>query len=141
MLTILSALLESAVEHAQREHPREACGVIAAVQGSRRPSRFVPMINKAQSPTFFEFDPQEQLRVWREMEERDEEPLVIYHSHTHSAAFPSKDDVLFANEPRAHYLIISTAPDCEVAVRSFRIIEAKVTEETIQVLPAYATAQ
>jgi proteasome lid subunit RPN8/RPN11 len=140
MLIILSELLEAAVEHARREHPQEACGVIAAEQGSRRPTRFVPMANNAQSATFFEFDPQEQLRVWREMDARGEEPLVIYHSHTHSAAYPSKDDVLFANEPQAHYLIISTAQDCDVPVRSFRIIDAKVTEESIQVLPEYVAA-
>ncbi|MCK9798088.1 M67 family metallopeptidase [Pseudomonas sp. MAFF 302030] len=137
MLVILSELLEAALAHARDEHPQEACGVIAAQQGSRRPSRFIAMVNRAQSATFFEFDPNEQLRVWREMEARGEEPLVIYHSHTHSAAYPSKDDVLFANEPQAHYLILSTAPDCELPVRSFRIIDAKVTEETLQVLPAY----
>lgn len=136
MLIILSELLEAALAHARSEHPQEACGVIAAQQGSRRPSRFIPMVNLAQSPTHFEFDPNEQLRVWREMETRGEEPLVIYHSHTHSAAYPSKDDVLFANEPQAHYLIISTAPTCELPVRSFRILDAKVTEETLQVIPA-----
>ena len=38
----------------------------------------------------------EQLRVWREMEDRDEEPVVIYHSHTATEAYPSRTDVNLA---------------------------------------------
>ena len=46
--------------------------------------------------TFYEFDSMEQLRVWREMDDRDEEPVVIYHSHTATEAYPSRTDVSFA---------------------------------------------
>ena len=58
--------------------------------------------------TFYEFDSMEQLRVWREMDDNDEEPVVIYHSHTATEAYPSRTDISFAGEPGAHYLLVST---------------------------------
>ena len=51
------------------------------------------MENAARSMTFYEFDSMEYLRVWREMDDRDEEPVVIYHSHTATEAYPSRTDV------------------------------------------------
>ena len=72
------------------------------------------MDNAARSMTFYEFDSMEQLRVWREMDDRDEEPVVIYHSHTATEAYPSRTDISFAGEPGAHYLLVSTRePDVD----------------------------
>ena len=51
------------------------------------------MLNAQRSPTFYEFDSMELLRVWREMDDRDEEPVVIYHSHTATEAYPSRTDI------------------------------------------------
>ena len=67
------------------------------------------MDNAARSTTFYEFDSTEQLRVWREMDDRDEEPIVIYHSHTATEAYPSRTDIGLAQEPGAHYVLVSTA--------------------------------
>jgi proteasome lid subunit RPN8/RPN11 len=50
----------------------------------------------------------EQFRVWREMDERDEEPVVIYHSHTATEACPSRTDISYASEPGAHYVLVPT---------------------------------
>jgi [CysO sulfur-carrier protein]-S-L-cysteine hydrolase len=82
MLTISRALVDKIIAHARQDHPDEACGVIAGPLGSDRPERFIPMENAARSPTFYEFDSGEHFKTWREMDERDEEPVVIYHSHT-----------------------------------------------------------
>ena len=79
MLTLHSALRDKIVAHARADHPDEACGVIAGPAGQDRPERFIPMLNAQRSPTFYEFDSLELLRVWREMDDRDEEPSVIYH--------------------------------------------------------------
>ncbi len=46
------------------------------------------MQNAERSPTFYRFDSREQLRVWREMDDNDEEAVVIYHSHTATAGVP-----------------------------------------------------
>ena len=66
------------------------------------------MLNAERSPTFYRFDSMEQLRVWREMDDRDEEPVVIYHSHTATEAYPSRTDISYASEPGAHYVLVST---------------------------------
>ncbi len=129
-------IVAAIVAHARRDHPDEACGVVAGPAGSDRPTRHIPMTNAERSSTFYRFDSMEQLRVWREMEDRDEEPVVIYHSHTATEAYPSRTDLDLASEPGAHYLLVSTR-DPEVAeVRSFRINDGTVTEEPVQVIDA-----
>ena len=99
MLTISAELRSKILAHARADHPDEACGVIAGPAGSDRPERFIPMLNAERSPTFYRFDSLEQLRVWREMDDRDEEPVVIYHSHTATEAYPSRTDISYASEP------------------------------------------
>jgi len=133
MLTISSALQAKIVAHARADHPDEACGVIAGPAGSDRPERFIPMLNAERSPTFYRFDSMEQLRVWREMDDRDEEPVVIYHSHTATEAYPSRTDVSYASEPGAHYVLVSTREPDRAEFRSFRIVDGEVTEEEVRV--------
>ena len=87
------------------------------------------MQNAERSPTFYEFDSREQLRVWREMDDNDEEPVVIYHSHTATQAYPSRTDISYASEPRAHYVLVSTRDEAETEFRSYRIVDGEVTEE------------
>ena len=133
MLTISSALYEKIVAHARADHPDEACGVIAGPAGSDRPERFIAMLNAERSPTFYRFDSLEQLRVWRNMDERDEEPVVIYHSHTATEAYPSRTDISYASEPGAHYVLVSTREPDRAEFRSFRIVDGAVTEEEVRI--------
>ena len=123
MLELRRDLLDAIVAHARRDHPDEACGIVAGPAGSDRPERVVEMTNAERSPTFYRFDSQEQLRVWREMDDRDEEPVVIYHSHTATEAYPSRTDVSLAQEPGAHYLLVSTRADDEVDEEEVRVLE------------------
>jgi proteasome lid subunit RPN8/RPN11 len=133
VLRIPRELADAIVAHARRDHPDEACGVLAGPAGSDSPQRFVEMQNAERSPTFYRFDSMEQLRVWREMDDRDEEPIVIYHSHTATEAYPSRTDIRLAAEPGAHYVLVSTRdPDVE-ELRSYRIVEGEVTEEPVEV--------
>ncbi len=133
MLTLHSALRDKIVAHARADHPDEACGVIAGPAGQDRPERFIPMLNAQRSPTFYEFDSLELLRVWREMDDRDEEPAVIYHSHTATEAYPSRTDISYANEPGAHYVLVSTRDPDQAEFRSFRIVDGTVTEEEVRI--------
>src|SRR3954467_2003399 len=126
MLTIERAIVDQIVAHARADHPDEACGVVAGAVGSDRPSRFVPMANAERSPTFYRFDSIEQLKVWREMDDRDEEPVVIYHSHTATEAYPSRTDTGLAGEPGAHYVLVSTREPDSTEFRSFRIVDGEV---------------
>ncbi|MCW2914821.1 MAG: Mov34/MPN/PAD family protein [Actinomycetia bacterium] len=138
MLTIERAIVDKIIAHARADHPDEACGVVAGALGSDRPGRFIPMENAERSPTFYRFDSLEQLRVWREMDDQDEEPVVIYHSHTATEAYPSRTDITYASEPNAHYVLVSTRDPEDVEFRSYRIVDGEVTEEEVRVVESYA---
>ncbi len=137
MLKIGRDIYDQIVAHARRDHPDEACGIVAGPEQDDEPRRFVPMLNAARSPTFFQFDATEQLKVWRELDDNDEVPVVIYHSHTATEAYPSRTDIGLAAEPGAHYVLVSTREsgheDGPVEFRSFRIVEGVVTEEEVEV--------
>lgn len=136
MLVIDQETYDAIVAHARRDHPDEACGVVAGPVGADRPERFIPMVNAARSPTFYEFDTHDLLALYREMDDRDEEPVIIYHSHTATEAYPSRTDVSYASEPRAHYVLVSTREPDTVEFRSYRIVDSVVTEEEVTVVAA-----
>jgi len=103
------------------------------------------MLNAARSPTFYEFDSGDLLKLYREMDDRDEEPVVIYHSHTATEAYPSRTDISYASEPNAHYVLVSTRQHAEqtglaghaVEFRSFRIVDGEVSEEEVEIVESY----
>jgi proteasome lid subunit RPN8/RPN11 len=132
VLSIDRSIRDAIVAHARRDHPDEACGVVAGPAGSDRPVRFVPMTNAAGSPTFYEFDSTELLALYRQMEVADEEPVVVYHSHTGTEAYPSRTDVALAGEPGAHYVLVSTRESDHTEFRSFRIVDGQVSEESVE---------
>ncbi len=134
MLAIPKDLYDKIVAHARADHPDEACGVLAGPAGRDRPERFIAMTNAARSPTFYEFDSTEQFQVWKEMDDNDEEPVVIYHSHTATEAYPSRTDVSYAGEPGAHYVLVSTRDPAVAEFRSYRIADGRVTEEPVTVV-------
>ncbi|NKZ14341.1 M67 family metallopeptidase [Mycolicibacterium septicum DSM 44393] len=137
MLVIRRDLVEAMVAHARADHPDEACGVIAGPEGSDRPERFIEMVNAERSPTFYRFDSMEQFKVWRSMDEADEVPVVIYHSHTATEAYPSRTDISLAQEPDAHYVLVSTRDPQEHELRSYRILDGVVTEEPVSIVDQY----
>ena len=133
MLSLDPAVRDAIVAHARRDHPDEACGIVAGPVGSGRAERVVEMTNAARSMTQYEFEPAEQLRVYREMDDRDEEAVVVYHSHTATEAYPSRTDVRHASQPDAHYVLVSTRDPRAAELRSYRIVDDVVTEEEVQV--------
>ena len=137
MLKISQELVDAIVAHARADHPDEACGIIAGPAGSDAPTRFVPMINAARSPTFYEFDSADLLKLYRELDANDEDPVVIYHSHTATQAYPSRTDVSYASEPFAHYVLVSTretgTEPGPYEFRSYRIVDGVITEEEIEI--------
>lgn len=140
VLRIRADLVDAIVAHARRDHPDEACGVVAGPEGSHRPERFIPMLNSARSPTFYEFDSGDLLRLYRDMDARGEVPVVIYHSHTATEAHPSRTDIGLAQEPDAHSVLVSTRDPETHEFRSFRIVDGAVTEEDVEVVESYMFA-
>lgn len=137
MLTLSARVRDQIVAHAKRDHPDEACGIVAGPEGSDRAERVVEMVNAAGSPTFYEFDSGELLALYQQMWRNDEEPVVVYHSHTATEAYPSRTDIGLASEPGAHYVLVGTAEhgnsEGPVEFRSYRIIDGEVTEEEVTV--------
>jgi len=144
VLILDRATYDGIVAHAKRDHPDEACGVVAGPEGSDRPERLVEMVNAAGSPTFYEFDSTDLLRLYQEMDARDEEPVVVYHSHTATEAYPSRTDIGLAMEPRAHYVLVGTGEhgnnEGPVEFRSYRIVDGAVTEEEITVVDSLSVS-
>jgi proteasome lid subunit RPN8/RPN11 len=132
VLTLPQAFLDQVLAHARRDHPDECCGIIAGRDGQA--TRLFEMENAERSPTGFTFDSAEWLKVYREIDDADEELLAVYHSHTATEAYPSRTDVLWAQHNEfGHWLVVSTRAEQD-EVRSYTITDGVVTEEPVQVV-------
>jgi proteasome lid subunit RPN8/RPN11 len=132
VLQLPKKFADEIVAHAFEEDPKECCGVLAGSKG-RFTKRF-SMTNVDQSPYRFSWDPKELLKVYLEMEDNNWEHRAVYHSHTHSPAYPSDTDVRMAGWPEAYYLIVSLEDKTRPVIRAFRIVDGKISEETLQVV-------
>jgi proteasome lid subunit RPN8/RPN11 len=124
-------LFKEIVEQALREFPNECCGLIAA-EGAG-PVKVFPMTNADASPATYRLDGTEQLHVFDELDERGWDLWGIYHSHTHSDAYPSETDTRLAFYPEARYLVLSLQDRADPVMRSFWIQDGQITEEELQV--------
>ena len=117
------------VEQALREFPNESCGVIAAADGV--PVKVFPMKNADASPVTYRLDGKEQLKVFEAMEDEGWDLWAIFHSHTHSEAYPSETDIRLAFYPESRYILVSLADRENPVIRSFFIREGEVEEEEL----------
>lgn len=131
MLILKKELLKMITEHAIREFPNEACGILAGNQG--RVKKVYEMANAEKSPEVFFMDAREQLKVMKEIRNERQEMVGIYHSHVASDAYPSSHDVELALYPEVSYVIISIKDKKNPLARSFKIIEGKITEEDLEI--------
>lgn len=122
--------LDGMIAHAKEDAPNECCGIIAGA-GSRA-KKLYRAINAEASPYRYSVDAKDLLRIYRDADENDWEFLVIYHSHTHTEAYPSPTDVRLAAWPDAYYVLVSLMDEAKPVVRAFRILEGVVTEEAIE---------
>jgi proteasome lid subunit RPN8/RPN11 len=117
------------VAHGLAGFPNEACGLLAGKE--ERPVRFFAMTNLDASPVTYRLDPKEQLRVFDEMDEQGWDLLGIFHTHTHSEAYPSETDRRQAFYPEASYLVMSLSDRANPVLRSFRIDDGEIAEEEL----------
>jgi proteasome lid subunit RPN8/RPN11 len=117
------------VAQARRELPHECCGLLAGVAG--RVERVFLGTNVDHSPFTYYMEPKEVLKATMEIEAAGQELLAIYHSHTHTPAYPSATDVAKAHYPDSLYLIISLKDPALPEVRGFRITGGDVTEASV----------
>jgi proteasome lid subunit RPN8/RPN11 len=131
VIELRRTLYEEIVKQARKEFPNEACGLVAGLDG--KPSKVYPMKNADASTVTYRLDPKEQLHVFNDIDEQGWELWAIYHSHTHSEAYPSETDRRQAFYPEARYLILSLEDREQPVLRGFRIVSGEVTEEEVVV--------
>ncbi len=120
------------IEHARKESPLECCGILSGKDGTVQ--KAFELRNAEQSPIRYSMSPQEQLRVFEEMERETLEMVGIYHSHTHTIPFPSETDVKLAFYPEVFSVIISLKEEKNPQVKAFRIQEDAIYPEEIEVI-------
>jgi len=132
MIRIPKLIYQEMVEHAKREAPLECCGILGG-KGDTIEKAF-ELQNAEKSPIRYAMSPQEQLRVFEEMEKESNEMIAIYHSHPHTIPFPSETDVKLAFYPEAASIIISLKEE-EPVMKAFRIGKEAICLEEIEVIP------
>src|ERR687895_2625465 len=113
------ALVDEMIRHCLEGRPLEACGLLGSENG--RVVKVFKMTNASASPVRYSLDPKEQLAVYRALDDRGWQLAGVFHSHTHTEAYPSPTDVRLASED-VPYLIVSLAEEPAV-VRAFRIVK------------------
>ena len=125
-------LRDAMVAHAIEDDPNECCGLLSGRDGTLTGHH--RMRNAERSPYRYSMDGKELLMTLREIEDGGAELQVIYHSHTHSPAYPSATDVRLATWPEASYVLVSLEKRDAPDVRSYRIVDGEVTEETVVIV-------
>jgi proteasome lid subunit RPN8/RPN11 len=120
------------VAHAYDGLPLEACGLLAGEPVTGKVEAFYPCRNEAASARVYTVDPRDFLRADRDAEAHGWEILGVFHSHTHTDAYPSPTDVAQAPDPSWHYVIVSLRDEAPAA-RSYRIRDGKIAEEAVVV--------
>ena len=124
-LTLPADLAEDMIEHCRAGRPNEACDILASLKGDM--VKAFRMTNATSSPLRYSLDPKEQFAVYRTIEDHGWELGAVFHSHTHTEAYPSPTDVRLASED-VPYIIVSLA-DEPPSIRAFRILKANWTDQ------------
>lgn len=122
-------IAEAMVSHAIEELPNECCGILAGKNSEI--SNIFRMKNIEESPFRYSMDGKEMLGVLNQLDDEGMDLLVIYHSHTHTPAYPSATDVRLATWPDAIYVLISLMDQNHPALCAFHIVDAQVVEEEL----------
>ncbi len=132
-MEIPAEIRDAMVQHALEEDPNECCGILAGAGGIVL--QHYRITNTEKSPYRYSMDGRELNMVLRELDDNGWEMQVIYHSHTHSPAYPSDTDVrLAANWPDPYYLLVSLMDKQSPAVRLYTIFDGTVAEEPVVIV-------
>ena len=131
MITVTLPQLEKILAHAKESDPAECCGLIGGA--ASRVTSIYPLHNVAvDTNVSYEAAPEDLFAAQRQMRERGEELLAIYHSHPRSTEpAPSETDVRLAYYPQAVYFIVGLAGQQPV-IRAFRISDREEHWEEVE---------
>jgi proteasome lid subunit RPN8/RPN11 len=131
MLEIDRGFFDEMVQHGLAGFPNEACGLLAGKEG--RPVKFFAMSNQDASPVSYRLDPKEQLKVFTEIDDEGWDLLGIFHTHTHSEAYPSETDLKQAFYPETTYLVMSLSDRSNPNLRGFTMQDGEIAEQEVRV--------
>lgn len=130
-MKIKKEVIENIILHAKKDAPIEACGYLAQSDGVV--TKHYELTNVDKSCEHFSFDPAEQFQAVKDARAGSLEVCAVYHSHPHSPARPSEEDIKLAYDEQLRYMIISLA-DGQEQVRVFKIKDAHVEQEAVEVV-------
>lgn len=136
-LELPQAVAQEMLEHCRNGRPHEACGILGAKDG--KVARAFRMTNASHSPLRYSLDPKEQFLVYRSLDDAGLELGAVFHSHTHTEAYPSPTDIRLASED-VPYVIVSLAEE-PPATRAFRILKDNWTDPDGKVVEVSVTVQ
>jgi proteasome lid subunit RPN8/RPN11 len=132
VVQVVRAVYDGMISHALEERPYECCGMLAGTNG--RITKQLRATNVADRKAVrYEVAPREILRIMDAIDDEDLDHLGIYHSHTHTRAYPSATDIGLAAYP-VFYVIVSLVDFRDPQVKAYTISEGEVTEEPIEVV-------
>lgn len=132
-MRIAQSLIDEIVAHAREDLPNECCGLIGGVDGAAQ--TIYPARNEFASPFSYQVHTSDQFRITqKEMPERGEELLAIYHSHTKSPAYPSQTDLnAAASWPEPVYVIVSLGDPDDPDVKGYWLKDGTIAEAELVV--------
>jgi proteasome lid subunit RPN8/RPN11 len=123
MLQLTRDQLKTLVTHAKESVPEECCGLIGGNSADRAQTIYRLRNAAAHPRVSYEAAPEELFAAQRQMRERGEQLIAIYHSHpTAISPSPSETDVRLAYYPNAVYLIVGLGDETAI-VKAFKISE------------------
>lgn len=130
-MIIEKGLVSQMVEHARREAPKEACGILAGKGG--RVGKVVECKNVDESPFYaYTMSPGELLEKIDVIEADGLEVIGFYHSHPMGLEGPSAVDVSRATWPGHSYVIVSLSGGVKTSSWVWDEVKGRFTEEDIR---------
>ena len=134
MLSLPKSAHDQMVAHCLTGVPDEACGLLGGNLETGEVVTCYPARNLAASAKLYTVDPKDHLQADRDAEASGNSIIGVFHSHTHTEAYPSPTDVAQAPDPDWHYVLVSLR-DTQPVVRSYRIVDGVITEEPVSLRP------
>ena len=134
MLRLSRSMYMEMVAHCLAGLPDEACGLLVGSYGGDEATALFVTPNAAASAMVYEIDPKEMLGIDRAAQALGADIMGVFHSHTHTDAYPSPTDVAQAPDPAWHYVLVSLR-DSQPMLRSYRIVGERIDEEPVVMEP------
>jgi [CysO sulfur-carrier protein]-S-L-cysteine hydrolase len=119
------------IDHARAEVPNECCGILAGLND--RVIKLYRTTNTSHSPYRYSIEPREMFAIYKEIQDNGWQLLGVYHSHTHTEAYPSPTDMKSIVLPGSIHFIISLNDPDQAIIRGFHIMKGKAIETQLRI--------